>query len=1546
MNKNYSTLKKLVPLFFLLFSFAAFSQTIIRSQSFDSGASGYSDDLGYTVSSSTSVTVTSSTFESSPNSLRFSNNRNSNVVFDNVDISAFSNVSVTVSFKAVAIDRDEDLYLDISYDGGANYSAIRLVDGDNNNPGIDWRSTDGDNESVSSNPYTFFVPAGNSQIKIRIRATDLDNNEFFYVDNIIIKSDKYCRSSGNKTDGYVTGIRLVKFNTIDKSTPSEDNDYSDFTGISTSVTQGTSYDLTVNLNTSGNYRIFAMAWIDWNQDGDFLDLGEAFILGNTNDNPNGRTSESPLNILIPTTALPGNTRMRISAKWNVNPTSCETGFDGEVEDYTINILERKTITTGAISPTSYCAGAAVSIPYTTTGIFNAGNIFTAQLSDATGNFGSPVTIGALSSIAAGSILGTMPAGTVSGTGYRIRVVSSNPAVTGSTNVVGLTVNTISTAPTSIIGTTTICSGSTTTLTASGGILGTGGTYEWGIGSTVGSNIISGATSVSYTTLGLTSNTTYWVRRKDPAPCNTVTSGITQVVTVNTISTAPTSITGTTTICSGSTATLTASGGTLGTGGTYEWGTGSTVGSNVISGATSVSYTTLGLTSNTTYWVRRKDPAPCNTVTGGITQLVIVNTISTAPTSITGTTTICSGGTTTLTASGGILGTGGSFEWGTGSTVGSNIISGATSVSYTTLGLTSNTTYWVRRKDSAPCNTVTSGITQLVTVNTISTAPTSITGTTTICIGGTTTLTASGGILGTGGSFEWGTGSTVGSNIISGATSVSYTTLGLTSNTTYWVRRKDSAPCNTVTSGITQLVTVNTISTAPTSITGTTTICSGSTTTLTASGGILGTGGSFEWGTGSTVGSNIISGATSVSYTALGLTSNTTYWVRRKDPAPCNTVTGGTTQLVTVSTTAPPALGAITQPTCIVSTGSVVLSGLPATDTWTLYQNGTPIGTGTGDTKTVENLAPGNYTFTMDVASCLSVGSDLVVIKPVPLIATYNGGWTTGPPTIEQSIVFETNYTSLGNLEGCDCTVNAGVQVNVLSGHTLKITNAVKVNTAVGTSLTFENNSSLVQVNDDAINEGKIIYKRLNNTYRETDYTYWSSPVAGQILSAVSPKTPSGFFYSFNAAEDNWNYAPPSTIMGKGIGYIIRGPKIVGTPPLKFHEASFEGTPNNGDYEVDILVSALGKSNNLIGNPYPSALDAESFLIANREVLQGTLYFWTHNTPIRTATGATNEGSGDLVYISDDYASYNLTGGVGTEIKKIITTGNMESNVEKRSNKPSGMIASGQGFFATGKAAGKARFKNSMRVGVNDITLDNGQFFKTTQSSKNTNAIEKNRVWLNLTNDKGAFKQVLIGYITDATNGYDNVFDGANNNGNQFVNFYSINADKNLTIQARALPFDENDAVPLGYSSVIQGSFSISIDEVDGFLSSQNIYLEDKSNNSIYDLKKAVYTFSTEKGTFNDRFVLRYTNRTLGLGDFDTAAMQVLVSVKNKQIKINSSVETIDKVFIYDVLGKQIFEKTNVDNLELVIPNLGSSDQALIVKTVLQSGQIVTTKTVY
>ena len=100
------------------------------------------------------------------------------------------------------------------------------------------------------------------------------------------------------------------------------------------------------------------------------------------------------------------------------------------------------ITTNAISGSPFCEGGTVAVPFSITGIFDSGNIFTAQLSDASGSFDAPVSLGTLNSTTAGTIDGTIPLGTPAGTGYRIRVISSTPAITGTANAVDLTVNSL------------------------------------------------------------------------------------------------------------------------------------------------------------------------------------------------------------------------------------------------------------------------------------------------------------------------------------------------------------------------------------------------------------------------------------------------------------------------------------------------------------------------------------------------------------------------------------------------------------------------------------------------------------------------------------------------------------------------------------------------------------------------------------------------------------------------------------------------------------------------------------------------------------------------------------------------------------------------------------------------------------------------------------------------------------------------------------------------------------------------------------------------
>ncbi len=121
-----------------------------------------------------------------------------------------------------------------------------------------------------------------------------------------------------------------------------------------------------------------------------------------------------------------------------------------------------TITTSTtIAGSPFCDGGAVSVPFTSTGTFT-GNTYTAQLSNSAGSFASPTSIGTLVSNAnSGTISATIPGGTAAGAGYRIRVVSSSPVVTGTDNTVNLTVNNVPTVAAIGGGAASVCVSTTT-----------------------------------------------------------------------------------------------------------------------------------------------------------------------------------------------------------------------------------------------------------------------------------------------------------------------------------------------------------------------------------------------------------------------------------------------------------------------------------------------------------------------------------------------------------------------------------------------------------------------------------------------------------------------------------------------------------------------------------------------------------------------------------------------------------------------------------------------------------------------------------------------------------------------------------------------------------------------------------------------------------------------------------------------------------------------------------------------------------------------------
>lgn len=203
-----------------------------------------------------------------------------------------------------------------------------------------------------------------------------------YKFTYVVKPEQYCPSSGNMS--WQTAVTLVDFNTINNAT-GKTQPYTDYTGTqSTTLETGSSYALTTNVNTDGNYTIYAAAWIDWNNDMDFDDPGEEYEMGSAQNTANGPTNQSPTMITVPANANIGTTRMRVAARYNQTPVPCDVGYDGEVEDYSIVIIPGCAPTSSTTDITACDDFDWNGTTYTSSGSYSA-TLQNAQGCDSTAN---------------------------------------------------------------------------------------------------------------------------------------------------------------------------------------------------------------------------------------------------------------------------------------------------------------------------------------------------------------------------------------------------------------------------------------------------------------------------------------------------------------------------------------------------------------------------------------------------------------------------------------------------------------------------------------------------------------------------------------------------------------------------------------------------------------------------------------------------------------------------------------------------------------------------------------------------------------------------------------------------------------------------------------------------------------------------------------------------------------------------------------------------------------------------------------------------------
>ena len=653
---------------------------------------------------------------------------------------------------------------------------------------------------------------------------------------------------------------------------------------------------------------------------------------------------------------------------------------------------------------------------------------------------------------------------------------------------------------------------------------------------------------------------------------------------------------------------------------------------------------------------------------------------------------------------------------------------------------------------------------------------------------------------------------------------------------------------------------------------------------------------------------------------------------------------------------------ITNPSGNVCANSVIavnVTGSASTYTWTSSVANTLYSNSTGSTLYV----PGTniaiiYVKTSSTATITATGSNALGCSSTSTVTftvstkTFSGGlWTPGGPPLNngtENLVFASGTYNLltgTGLSACSCTVS-GATVTFNAGQSLSLVNGLTVTSG---SITFNNGASLLQTNNVA-NSGNIAYKRNVSGLFGYDYVYWSSPVLSQDISNFYSTPTPGFKYYWDTLVNNGNgnggntsqgvWSTASGAMQPGKGYIVRASSSFGwTGNLT---ATFTGVPNNGIITVPVnrgsfdgasgynglngsLVTRDDDNYNLIGNPYPSAIDAVDFLTdsQNASKIKGFVYLWTHGQAPNSSTNPFY-GSYTSNYNANDYLTYNSSG-------------------PSIQNGFAGKIASGQGFFVVmqdgAEVTGNTEqvvFKNTMR------NADNSQFYRTSSVTPITE--EKNRIWLDLVDANSNACSTLVAYVQNATNGVDRMYDAITKVKIHNL-IYSTIENQKYIIQGRSLPFDGNDLVPIGYNAINSGIYKIAIAAVDGlFNNGQSIYLEDKLLNVIHDLRSAPYSFGTESGIFEDRFVLRYTAGALGVPVF---AENTVVVYKNETgLSINSGSIPMKSVAIYDVTGRLITSQKEIYATQTRFTTLPSTNQVLLVEITSETGVKVTKKVVY
>ncbi|TPV32254.1 DUF5011 domain-containing protein [Paucihalobacter ruber] len=606
--------------------------------------------------------------------------------------------------------------------------------------------------------------------------------------------------------------------------------------------------------------------------------------------------------------------------------------------------------------------------------------------------------------------------------------------------------------------------------------------------------------------------------------------------------------------------------------------------------------------------------------------------------------------------------------------------------------------------------------------------------------------------------------------------------------------------------------------------------------------------------------------------------------------------------------------------------------------------------------------------------------------PLPYISNNNGNWTDNNTWLHGNVQAAPNSIGIDNTTPIDWNIvrtshnissgNNNLTVlgllvddntlviensNPSDGQSLRVTNYLKLNgilKLVGESQLLQDINSIV----DYSGTGSL-HRDQQGTSNLFNYNYWSSPVSadgfnytiGNVLhdglqpvlwtGAVdanpntTPITLSNRWlylyenYPINSYAD-WRAINQTDDVAVGLGFLMKGSGS--TSPQQNY--TFIGQPNNGYITSPITANYSA----LLGNPYPSAIDAHEFILDNSSSMLGTLYFWEHFETNNTHILRDYQGG---------YAAYTLTGGTPAVSPPDISNLGVPAKIPERH------IAVAQGFLVQANdVGGTLIFENDQRVFVKEAVtgeVDNGSIFmrSTNQNSENSNENLIKRIRLKFTAPDGAARHLLLGFVPNnqADDGVNYGYDALNSE--TLPNDISWNINyQNYIIQGVG-DFDDSKMYPVNIFLETAGLVELELTALENFEEPVDVYLYDALTNTSHRINGINFTDNLMANNYIDRFYITFKpTNTLTVKDFTENNISIKYLLNSNQIMISypNGIE-ITTIELINLLGQNV-QTWNTNQMEqpsntILIPVENISEGIYIVNAHSQNIKISSKKIV-